>query len=378
MITVTRPGVRGVVLTGLWALLAATAASAQDVDPRWQPFLGCWQPVGDAADSEALLCVVPGEASGTMQVESWLAGERVATEPLRADGRPLEITRDQCVDTDRAQFATRSGLVFIDTEHVCDGETVGATSAILAIVSPTEFVDIQVVQADGEGAAGVIRYRRAGREAAAATGHAAWIETSARVRSARFAAAAPPSVEDVIEATRMAAHPAVEAWLIEHGEPLELDAAALEALADAEVPASVIDMAIAVSYPETFAVEPGAGGRMEPTVVPLGDRAGRRAFGRRGFCGGFGCPAYGGYGYYGYGYSPFYRYGAGFGYGGYGAWGYAPRILVVNGRVRAGGRVIQGRGYTRDRGGTTISSGGGEDRGSSRRSSGRKAKRRGG
>ncbi|NIQ53308.1 MAG: hypothetical protein GWN85_07480, partial [Gemmatimonadetes bacterium] len=61
-------------------------------------------------------------------------------------------------------------------------------------------------------------------------------------------------MDDLIEAHAATHREAVRAWLMEDGGPLRIDADALIRLADAGVDPAVIDVAIAVSFPDRFAV----------------------------------------------------------------------------------------------------------------------------
>ena len=377
-------------LVGVAMGLSAPGLSAQE-DVRWMPFVGCWEPAGESATEGSLLCVVPTGSSNAVDMQTWVDGEMVATEAIVADGSRNLLDREECSDADVASFSESGNRLYLNTEHLCDGTSVGTTSALLAMVSPTEWVDIQVVEAQGARSVGVIRYRSVTAARAAEVGHGSLSgERSGALRSARVGASRALTADDLIEATSQTSPVAVEAWLLEHGDPLRLDADALVYLSDNGVPESVIDMAIAVSYPETFAVQVTPEGEVT-TSTRADDPRARGVYGRRGFCGPFGCSSYG--------YGPFYRagyygssYGAGYGYGsglyGYGFWGYSPRIVVVDGNNRGPrGRVVRGRGYTRgsdgggsgsigrgDSGGSSVSSGSS----GSKRSTGRKAKRRGG
>lgn len=387
-----KSGLAAGTLVGIALASSAPGTLAQE-NVRWMPFVGCWEPTGESAVDDSLLCVVPTAGSSAVEMQTWVEGEMVASERIVADGSRNILDRDKCNDADVANFSESGNRLYLNTEHLCDGTSVGTTSALLAMVSPSEWVDIQVVEAEGARSVGVIRYAAVSSERAAEVGHGSLAsERSGAVRSARVGASRAPGPDDLIEATRMTSPVAVEAWLLEHGDPLDLDADALVYLSENDVPESVIDMAIAVSYPETFAVQVTPEGDVNTSTRSDGPRA-RGVYGRRGFCGPFGCSSYG--------YGPFYRpgyygssYGAGYGYGsglyGYGYWGYSPRIIVVNGSPNVGsrGRVVRGRGYTRgtssgggsgsvtrgDSGGSSVSSGSS----GTRRSTGRKAKRRGG
>ena len=306
---------------------------------------------------------------------------------------PSEPSREGCSGWQQAEFSGQRGRLYLSSEQACDGGVTRASSGIMALVSTNAWIDVRAVSVDGGHETWVTRYGLATLEDAAAVGLGDIAgERRLAVRSARVAAAARPSVDDVIEASERVDKEAVGAWIAEAGMPLDLDADELVRLADAGVPEEVIDMAIAVSYPETFAVsqepEPreaehyGGTYRSYPYYDPF--------FGSLFFS-----PFYSPYGFYSP-YSPYgSRYGFGFGFRRGGI--YIPRVVEVDRNRDSGDRVIRGQGYRRGdatrqptgrravpRGTstTTRSSGGAVRRSSGSSSSGsstgRKAKRRGG
>jgi len=351
--------------TTLLALTAQSAAAQSGAtDPRWLAFTGCWEPVGDTTareEASALLCFRPQAEGEGMDMLSVEGSEIVGQETVRADGQPREADLEGCTGWERGDFSARPGRVFLSSEHVCEGGVARTSTGVFAMVSSNEWVDVKVITADGESLTWVTRYHLARKAEAEAAGLG---DLSAghgmAVRSARVAAAARPSVEDVIEATGYLAPEVVRTWLSERNAPLAVDADGLVQMADAGVPEDVIDMVVAVSYPERFAVDRER------------DRY-SQAYG-----GGYG-PAF--YPTYGFGYP----YGYGYGFGGY---GFGPTVVRVH-HGDSGGRVVKGRGYsrgqgssaTRGRGGSSArgSSIGGSSRGSSgRTSTGRTARRRSG
>ena len=381
------------------ALLALVpgAAEAQNVDGRWLPFVGCWEAVG-AEDSIGLLCLEP--VTGAVELTNFVDGEVASTERLAADGAPRPIEAEGCEGWESVEFSADGRRAFTTTEFTCAEGSTRSGTGVMAFVAPSRWVDVRVLDMDGEEVAWVQEYRLAGAERLAEAGVSdPAADRRMAVRSARMAAAAPLGLDDVQEASERMGARAVETWIVAEGDEFDVDAEALVRLDDAGVPDRVIDAVVAVSYPDRFVVE--AGGDVEE----LADAPRPRHYrGYMGFDPWFG-PAFGvGYGWapyyspfrrYGYGYSPWaYRYG-GYGYGYYGS---RPGIVIIDRKPSgSGGRVYNGRGYrqgsgstgraARPRGGSapSFSTGSGRSgavapsRGdTSRRGTGRKAKRRGG
>lgn len=379
----------GALAFGLVAALPAPGAAQEGVDARWLPLVGCWESA--EAESEALLCVRGAEEETGVEMLTVVDGEVVSRHAFRADGVPVESEREGCTGVEEATFSRDGHRVFLTSEHVCDGGLHRSSTGIMTLVDPTWLVDVEVVEVEGESAAWVRHYRMATDRRAEAAGFPGLAAGSRLAAStARLAAARAPDVDDVIEASRHVAPEAVRTWVVQLDERFDLDAEELIRMDDAGVPGEVIDVVVAVTYPEEFDV----GQRGEPT-----EEADRYAEAYRPYRGG---GYYGGSAYFGYDpfyYSGFYprsRFGH-FGHvGGFGRFG--PTVVVVDRRGGGGvlGRVINGRGYSSGRGsasdgsdrssrGSSVRRGSGSTRssgaakaGSSKSESKRKAKRRGG
>ena len=316
------------------ALMVAVPAEAQVDDTRWLPWFGCWEPVGEVREDAAapLLCVGPAE--GGVELRSVLEGEVVASEMIRSDGTERPVAREGCEGWERSEFSEDGHRVFFETEQMCEGDFAGTTSSMIAMVSPFEWVDVQVAGASRGYNVTVLRYRAATEAETAAAGYGDLVsERLATIRTARVSAASPLTIDQVIEASGKVHRVGVEAWVVEHGEIFDINANQLVKMADGGVPESVIDMVVAMSYPEKFAIERGVRG--DPSAAPV-RTANAQDYGRYG-------PRhiYAGYGWnslyfspFSYGYSPYgynsYGYGyGGRGFGGYGYWGYQNNIVYV-------------------------------------------------
>jgi hypothetical protein len=188
-------------------------------------------------------------------------------------------------------------------------------------------------------------------------------------RSARFAAGEPVRPEAVLEVTRQVEGPVAEAWVNEIGQRFAVDGKELVRLADAGMPSKMIDLLVALSYPDRFVLQrntivsaprvgggSGAGAGVGSVYAGAYDRPWDCGYGNRmlayGYYGdscfpgyyGLSGYGYGGYGYgaYGYGGYPYYGYGGGY-YG-----GQQPIIIVPrNPDGDQHGRAVNGAGYTR-------------------------------
>jgi hypothetical protein len=332
-------------------------AGSPTVDQRWLPWLGCWQLVeetgarpeaaGDlsAFANRVLVCVTPAAppASATDVVVTTLAdGEQVLVETLSADAMEHPVDQSECRGRRRITWSEDGARLFTRAELTCSARNdARRLSAVGLMADGRTWLALELVEAGERAAVTVRRYRRAGD--VATLGAAEPTLTPDLLARARTAASrtvdADLSIDAVIEAAAAIDPPVLEALLVETGTMFDLDGRTLIRLDDGGVPGNIIDMLVALSFPEDFSVRRSA---------PSGGGGG----GFPGSWGGYGYDAWYPYyaapfGYY-YGWSP---YRSLYGWGDYyyldpyysGITG-----AVVSDRPDVGeGRVYEGYGYTR-------------------------------
>lgn len=372
MITTTA---RRAALAGAFSLglLVAGSASAQEsrLDPRWYAWLGCWEPeaaLTGAGPTAPTVCVIPAATGSGVEVATLENGAVVAREPMSATGEPVALQRESCSGSTTASWSADGRRVYRTSQLSCPGGFQRNSTGIMAMTPAGEWIDVEGLAAPLDEAVRVMRYRPlliTGQLPAEIESALAGHGTAAR--TARLAVSGQATLAEVAEASGRVGAAVTQAWLVERGQgfALELDAARLLALREAGVPDRVIDMVVALSYPQRFAVnrdlrQAGAVEReREPrsTSTTAYDAWGYPTYGW-----GYGA-RYGRYGY-GYGYDPY-------GYGPYGHLYGTPRVIVVEREADAGesprrGRMVNGTGYSRpDNPGPSSSSGGSSSGGSS-------------
>jgi uncharacterized membrane protein YgcG len=377
--------------SGFALLLCAVPVSAQDTaDPRWSRWTGCWELVTENAREGAPSPQTADRATRTQPrdpdrpqvcVESAPTGGATFTtkvgtqtpiiQTVIADGKDRPVTEDGCTGIQRAEWSSDGLRLFAHAELTCKEEQGVRQVSGLAMLGPNgRWTDVQSVNVAGRESFRVRQYRRAADNVAAASKITATALT----------------LEDIKEASAKVSPRALEAALVETRASFNLTSKNLLDLQAAGVPSTVVDLMVALSYPDRFVIERTA--RVDRAYTPVIDDPLAPGWGFGSDFFGFYSPMWGPYYYSPYYYSPFaYRYGGFYPFY-YGGGGYYPIDPgggggTISPRPTGQGRVVDGQGYTRVRprepesafpvnpgGGSTASSSGGGGGSSSSGSSG--------
>jgi hypothetical protein len=355
---------------GLMVATAGVAVAQPSPAPAasdpWAPWMGCWQiaeesiqdaaamlsAVADASSGpgsttpNALVCVTPS-ADGGATMTTLVNDKPVLVETVVADGSQRPITDDQCRGWQQAEWSALGARLYAHAEITCGDTPTRTVSGLATIVPGPRWLDIQVVESDGQKSMRVRRYRRAANQQ-----HAAAALSSSR-DLARMPIAGKLTLADIKEASASVPIEALQAVVLELGAGgYDLNARRLRELDAAGVPDSVIDLMVALSFPERFVVE-------------------RRAAAGGGYGGGFGGygygeglhPLWGPFSMWPYYFADPFYYSSMYSPFGYRSWGYydpyfyrGPGVIIIDPGGGVGqadpsgdGRVVDGRGYTRIR-----------------------------
>lgn len=304
------------------------------VDSRWASWLGCWELVLESVDhleetpeETVWVCLTPREGQRGVRIQTLAADQVVLEETFVADGEHHAAEEPGCRGWQSAEWSRDGRRLFMFSETTCDRGDRRRISGMSWIAANGTWLDIQAIETGERKELVVRQYRRARPERMEEAGVGElyadpMIEPVAETRGS------PLDIDDVIEAAQKVDPTVIEAALLEGENRFDLNAESLIRLGDARVPKDVIDLMVAMSFPEHFQV-------------------GRARGGGGGGVGGPGpgwtWEAFDPYSYY----YPFYYAPFGF----YSYW-YAPYrgyYLLTPSETEpdSGGRAVKGRGYTR-------------------------------
>ncbi len=248
----------------------ASPARAQQADSRWTAWLGCWQMLDErvregnpsgadavaAAGERALgnatnitVCVAPASQPGGVTLTTRASGESALEQTIIADAIAHPVSEADCQGSQRAEWSGDGRRLFARAELTCANQPVRTISGLAMIRPDGTWLDVQAIEIGGRTNVRVRRYRRS-----AVTGRAE-VGSAAALAHAVADASRALTVDNVKEASTKVAPAVLEAALIESRARFNLTRNALIDLDDANVPDAVIDLMVALSYPDKFQVE---------------------------------------------------------------------------------------------------------------------------
>ena len=341
-------------------VIASSAAAQDQVDPRWGPWLGCWTVsvdttrggdtvFADQQDPRARVCVTARGNTASLATE--VADKPTLTQSIVANGSKQTLSEGGCTGSQTVEWSSDGARLYSRADLTCTGGARRTVSGISLLTPDGTWIDAQSVEIGGRSSVRVRRFRH--DQPASPTGGAV---------------AERMTIESVIDASPHVAAPALEAALVESKATFALNARRLLQMDSAGVPSRVIDLMVALTYPQAFSVRPTSrADRLTPFPIGMdpSDPDYPWWYGNLYGTGDYFDSAYL-YSPFGYSYLPYYplEFGAGGG------------VIVIGGggtggnRPTPGGRVVDGLGYTRTvpRGAETASNG--ESVGSARGSGG--------
>jgi hypothetical protein len=252
----------------LGLLLPASPAAAEhpltqdlqeQADTRWVAWAGCWESADPQEDQETKLVVcfdLLPDRDG-VEIRTFMGAEEVAFEEVVADGQPVAIEEGGCTGTRTASWSADGARVFIESDLRCAEGITRATTGVMALADQgNRFLEIHAAHSGRDGPVMGVRHYMPARSA---TLEAQGIEPPAHqgdraVRTARSVLAAPLDGDAVVEVVDRAGSDVARVLIAEIGEPFALTAGLLRDLDRKGVPGDVLDVMVAVTYPDRFEI----------------------------------------------------------------------------------------------------------------------------
>ena len=263
---------------------AGTILSASPTyDSQWLPWVGCWRlweeqveraaGRGDEFPERTMVCMSPTTDNLGVLLSASATGETLAERTLIADGTQRAVTDGDCQGWEQRTWSSDGHRLFTRAELQCGTPTLRRTSGVSFFSTNANWVDIQLIEVGDREHLEIRRYtpideteqlsllERQGdpitpseRQELLNSAQAPQ-PTQRTIRELRQLSTASLTLMNVREALLLADAQVVEAMLTETEPRLELTAKTLIELDNAGIDGSVIDLLVALAYPEKFVVE---------------------------------------------------------------------------------------------------------------------------
>ena len=263
---------------------AGTILSASPAyDSQWLPWVGCWRlweeqveraaGRGDEFPERTMVCMSPTADTTGVLLPASATGQTLAQRTLVADGTQRDVTDGDCQGWEQRTWSSDGHRLFTRAELQCGTPALRRTSGVSFFSTNSNWVDIQLVEVGDREHLEIRRYTPIDeterlslleRQAdpitpserqellnSAQTSHA----NQRTIRELRQLSTASLNLINVQEALLLADAQVVEAMLTETEPRLKLNAKTLIELDNAGIDGSVIDLLVALAYPERFVVE---------------------------------------------------------------------------------------------------------------------------
>jgi len=226
------------------------------VDSRWMPWIGSWRLVSNTINTtdedmkgEFQMKIGPGDRESAVSMKASMDENVLFEDTIIADGSAHTLKDKDCSGIYSYSWSNSGKRLIFESESSCPDESLRKISGISFIDRSQEWLDIQLMQSGEERIITVRRY-------AAVIGEEDSPKYDLRTMLiARRTAGASFSENEIIELSKKVVPEVLEAAVLEMHTPFKINSKVLVRLADAEVPPSVIDLMVALSFPHMFSIE---------------------------------------------------------------------------------------------------------------------------
>jgi hypothetical protein len=267
--SIGRTIVRNVLLLGIvfmfsipWATNALASGRSgtvgiENLDTRWLPWIGSWRLVSgteETTDSALkdpyLLTTSPGDSENAIIMKGYRSEQVLFEEKIEADGFRRPKKEENCSGWQAYGWSNTGKRLLFQGESDCTGDFHQAVSGMSFIDGDGDWLDIQLLQSEKEKTITVRRYRNIDTDTIAPG------RTSADpARIARVSAGTGFSIGEIIELSDKVDSAVLEAALAEMHKPFPINSKQILRLADSGVPTRIVDLMVALSFPDEFVVE---------------------------------------------------------------------------------------------------------------------------
>jgi hypothetical protein len=227
------------------------------IDVRWIPWIGSWRLVSNTVSTDDRdlrgdyrLEVSPTDSGNAVTMKTFNDDTVLFEDVVIADGISQPLKDKECSGWYKYSWSDTGKRLLFESESKCPDKPAQNISGISVMNRNGDWVDIQLLQSSQDRIITVRRYSLVSEQTEDFSGQGVGIAMAGRLK-----AGTNFSVNEIIELSGTVPQEVLEAAIMEYREPFSINSKTLQRLADADVPSPVIDLMVALSFPEKFYVE---------------------------------------------------------------------------------------------------------------------------
>jgi hypothetical protein len=240
-----------------WASEQPDTVSYEKLDTRLLPWVGSWRLVSNKVNSseselveEFLLTIGPDSNENSITMKGYRDETPLVEEVIIVDGLRHQLTDDKCTGWYQYSWSENGKRLLLNSESTCPGDPLRIISGMSIIDENGDWLDIQLLRNGKQKAINIRKYHNVDNESVTLS-----VININRISSSRSAAGENFSINEIIELSSKVDSAVLEAALLEMGKPFAINSKKLIHMEDSKVPSRVIDLMVALSFPEKFIVE---------------------------------------------------------------------------------------------------------------------------
>jgi hypothetical protein len=225
----------------------------EKLDTRLLPWIGSWRLLTSGVNSgqnelvqEFLLTINPGDSENSIIMKGHRDG-KLSEEKIIVDGLRHQITDDKCTGWYQYSWSENGRRLLFNSESNCPGDPLRKISGMSIFDEKGHWLDIQLLHIGEDIVTNTRKYRNVDNDSVTPGANAV-----SRISSARSASGRSFSIDEIIELSGKVESEILEAALLEAGKPFPINSKKVAQLADLKVPSRVIDIMVAISFPDKF------------------------------------------------------------------------------------------------------------------------------
>ncbi len=232
-------------------------ANYENLDPRWLPWIGSWRLVSNKVNTkesfskeEYLLTISPGSNRNSVIMKGIRGDKVLLQEEIIADGLRHPLKEEKCTGYYSYSWSETGKRLLLNTESDCPGDPPRRISGMSIFDEGGEWLDIQLLQSGEEKAVSIRKYRSVDSDSVTSPRF-----NPTRNSILRIAAGKNFSISEIIELSSKVKPEVLEAALLAIRKPFPINSKQLIRLSDAGVNSRIVDLMVALSFPDKFTVK---------------------------------------------------------------------------------------------------------------------------